>query len=265
MVPNKVIAQKGEKNVVVRTQNQERIRITCLLTIYADGNKLPSYIIFKGKNINNRSMNKIKNNIYIKNKKIFINFNSNEWSTTEIMIDWIEKIYFTCIKQDHLSGSALLFLDKASSHIKEEVIEKRTGNLMDISILPGGTTSIMKPLDISINKKFKNYIREKYINHCFKNNVTFSKVNKNDINWICETWYNETIITKNVIISSFKVCRLSNKTDGSEDKLIKYFDFLKNKIDDINDEEEYLKEYVENKFEDDQIKLQESLLNDDED
>ena len=46
MVPNKVIAQKGEKNVVVRTQNQERIRITCLLTICTDGDKLPPYIIF---------------------------------------------------------------------------------------------------------------------------------------------------------------------------------------------------------------------------
>ena len=94
MILNKVIAQKGEKNVVVRTQNQERIRISCLLTIWADGDKLPPYIIFKGKNINNRNMNEIKNNSYFKNKKIFINFNTNAWSTTEIMIDWIEKIYF---------------------------------------------------------------------------------------------------------------------------------------------------------------------------
>lgn len=94
MILNKVIAQKGEKNVVVRTQNQERIRISCLLTICADGDKLPPYIIFKGKNINNRNMNEIKNNSYFKNKKIFINFNTNAWSTTEIMIDWIEKIYF---------------------------------------------------------------------------------------------------------------------------------------------------------------------------
>ena len=157
------------------------------------------------------------------------------------MIDWIKKIYFPYIKQDPLCGSALLILDETISHIKEEVIEKCTGNLMDISILPGGTTIIMQPLDISINKKFKSYIKEKYINHCVKNNVTFSKVNKNDIiNWIYETWYNQTI-KKNLIINSFKVCGLSNKTDFSEDKLIKCFDFLKNKIDDINDEEEYLK------------------------
>jgi len=144
------------------------------------------------------------------------------------MIDWIEKIYFPYIKLDPLCGSTLLILDKASSHIKEEAIEKCTGNLMDITILPGVSISIMQPLDISINKKFKSHTKEKYINHFVKNNVTFSKVNKNDIiNWICETWYNKTIITKNAIINSFKVCGLSNKTDDSEDKLIKCFDFLK--------------------------------------
>ena len=34
---------------------------------------------------------------------------------------------------------------------------------------------------------------------------------------------------------------------------------MENKIDDINDEEEYLKDGVENKLEDDQIKLQEDI------
>ena len=66
-------------------------------------------------------------------------------------------------------------MDKASSHIQEEVIENCTGNLKDISILPGGTTSLMQKLDISINKNFKSYIRQKYINHFIKNNMTFSK------------------------------------------------------------------------------------------
>ena len=56
----------------------------------------------------------------------------------------------------------------------------------------------MQPLDISINKKLKSYIREKYINHCIINNDTFSKVNKNNIiDWIYETQYNDTITTKN--------------------------------------------------------------------
>ena len=79
------------------------------------------------------------------------------------MNDWIKKIYFPYIKEAPLCWRGLLILDKASSHIREEIIDKCTGNLMDISILPGGNINIMLLLDISINKKFKSFIREKYI------------------------------------------------------------------------------------------------------
>ena len=264
MIPNKVISQKGEKNVVVRTQNQEKIRVTCLLSICADGDKLPPYIIFKGKNSNNKAFNKLKNNLYIKKYKIFINFNNNAWSTTELMLDWIDKVYLAYIKKDPLCGEGLLIIDKASSHISEEVIEKCTGNLMDLSILPAGTTSIMQPLDISINKKFKNYIREKYINHCIKNNVTFAKVEKEDIiNWIGDIWYDDTIISKNIIYNSFKVCGLSNNINGTEDHLIKCFEFLKNKINEISEDDEIYEDNPESKLENEQIKLQEKLYNTD--
>ena len=85
----------------------------------------------------------MKNDLYIKTNKIFINFNNNAWSTTELMLDWIDKVYLAYIKKDPLCGEGLLIIDKASSHISEEVIEKCTGNLMDLSILPAGTTSIM--------------------------------------------------------------------------------------------------------------------------
>ena len=86
MIPNKTITKKGEKNVVIRTQNQEKIRITCILSICADGDKLPPYIINKGKSNNSKIMKKKKKNQYIENKKIFVNFNSNAWSTTYIIL-----------------------------------------------------------------------------------------------------------------------------------------------------------------------------------
>ena len=42
MIPNKIITKKDEKNVVLRTQNQEKIRINFILSICADVDKLPS-------------------------------------------------------------------------------------------------------------------------------------------------------------------------------------------------------------------------------
>ena len=104
------------------------------------------------------------------------------------MHDSIDKVYSPYIKKDSMSEKRLLIIDKASSHIIDEVIEKWIGNLMDISILPAETTSIKQPLDISINQKFKYYIGEKYINHCIQNNVIFAKEEKDDIiNWISDT------------------------------------------------------------------------------
>ena len=117
MVPNKTITQKGDKSVVIRTQNQEKLRITCILSICGGGVKFPPYIIFKSKAKNTKIFDKWKDNIILKIKKIFINFNSNAWTTTEIIFDRIDKVYNTFINKDKLVGNALLIVNKASSHI----------------------------------------------------------------------------------------------------------------------------------------------------
>ena len=47
------------------------------------------------------------------------------------------------------------------------------------------------------------------------------------INWVGQTLYDDNIITKEIIFKSFKVCRLSNKTNRSEDNLIRISEFSK--------------------------------------
>ena len=195
--------------------------------------------------------------------KVKININNNAWSTTDIINDWLDKIYLPYINKDPLLGSGLLIMDKASSHINEDIIEKCTGQFCDVSILPSGCTSILQPLDISINKPFKNALKEKYIRYCIDKGVAFSKVGKEDIiNWVGDIWFSDKIINKELIKNSFKVCGLSNKIDGSEDDLIKVLDFLENKTNDIDDEdEEYIKNDLNDK-EDIQLKMQEKILGD---
>ena len=62
----------------------------------------------------------------------------------------------------------------------------------------------------------------------------------------------------------YKICGLSNKTEGSEDNLIKIDDFLKNKIIELNEEEEEFKNTIQSKIEDANIKIQNELFNNDE-
>ena len=78
-----------------------------------------------------------------------------------------------------------------------------------------------------------------------------------------QIWYDDSIITKYIIFKSFKACGLSNKTYGSEDNLIKISEFLKNKVNEIEDQEEEYKEDAKNNIENEQIKIQEKIFNDD--
>ena len=115
------------------------------------------------------------------NNKIFSIINSNAWSTKEIINDFLDRVYFPYINKDLLLGTRLLITDKASSHIDDDIIEKFSGNFKDLSTLPAGCNSVLQPLDISINKPFKNSLKEKHIRQRTEKKLAFSKVGKNDI------------------------------------------------------------------------------------
>ena len=50
-------------------------------------------------------------------------------------------------------------MDKASSHISKESINFLVENNITYNLIPSGLTPILQPLDISINKVFKDSIK----------------------------------------------------------------------------------------------------------
>jgi hypothetical protein len=49
LVYNNTINKAGDKNILIKTNGQEKMRITVILGISEIGTKLPPYIIFKGR------------------------------------------------------------------------------------------------------------------------------------------------------------------------------------------------------------------------
>ena len=49
MYPNKTIAKKGNKTILIKTQFQEKCRISVILCITVDGEQLPPFLIFEAK------------------------------------------------------------------------------------------------------------------------------------------------------------------------------------------------------------------------
>ena len=92
-------------------------------------------------------------------------------------------------------------------------------------------TKFYQPLDVSNNKPFKIALREKYINfyiYSGTNNIKISPSNM--INFICDIWYSDVILSKEIIWKCFKVTGLTNKFDYSESGLFKTWSNIEKEV-----------------------------------
>ena len=92
--------------------------------------------------------------------------------------------------------------------------------------IPGGLTRKLQPLDIGINKPFKEPLRKKFnLYQQTKIGVILTfKIAKIERKMILhkanEIWYSDTEIKKESILNSFKKSGITLKLDGSEDDMI---------------------------------------------
>jgi len=56
----------------------------------------------------------------------------------------------------------LMVYDSFREHLEESVKQKFHDCRFDLAIIPGGLTSLCQPLDVSINKLFKNNLRKEW-------------------------------------------------------------------------------------------------------
>ena len=74
----------------------------------------------------------------------------------------------------------------------------------------------MQPLDISINKVYKQSLRNTYVGYWIgKNNIKVSK--RTIFKWVDEFWYSDSVITNKMMLNSFKYSGINNLLDVSED------------------------------------------------
>ena len=221
MPPSKTIAKKGSKTVFIRTQNQEKVRISVLLTIAADGTKLPPFVIFKDKKHGKNEEN-LKKLSMVQNGEVFIACNENAWSTTHIMKKWLNKVWIPYItKKNPEDNRGLMIIDSAPSHIKPSLLDYITKKKQKYILIPPGMTRVLQPLDVSINGPFKQYMKNLYIDECIRNKDINMKISREQIlKWILEIWHDETKIKKEMVEKSFKICGISNSLNGEEDTMI---------------------------------------------
>jgi DDE superfamily endonuclease len=144
---NTTIEQAGTKTVSILTTGHERSNFTVVLACMADGTKLPPVIIFKLKKIPREEFP----------DGVIIRTNPEGWMNENEMLWWVENIWIKRTGRGN-NPRSLLVLDSFSAHktdaVKQRFREKKT----DLAVIPGGLTSRLQPLDVSLNKSFKSKV-----------------------------------------------------------------------------------------------------------
>ena len=152
MPPNRTIHNTGEKTIEIRMTGNEKNRITVVLACAGDGSKLRPTAIFK-----RETLPKVANK-----HGVVVAAQEKGWMDAEIMKVWIKKVWRA--RRGGLGRRrSLLVLDAFEAHVTDSVKTAIARENTNLAVIPGGLTSILQPLDVSLNKPFKDNVRRRWM------------------------------------------------------------------------------------------------------
>ena len=121
-------------------------------------------------------------------------------------------------------GRSLLVFDSLEAHVTDTVKASFKCENTALAVIPGGLTSLLQPLDVSLNKPFKDGVRKKWMQwmadgiHEFTASGRQKKPSEERIcSWILQAWND---ISAEMITASLLKCGITNNLDGSQDDLV---------------------------------------------
>ena len=241
IVPGRTIEVRGRKTVQVRTTGAEKRHLTIVLSCTANGDILPPMIIFKGKT--KRSIQGLE-----APQGVMIAHQKKAWMDGEVMLQWLDGVWNKSCRFNNPGAESLLIMDSFSAHLTDPVAANLKKNKVHTVIIPGGCTSVLQPLDVSLNKPFKAILRhlwqlymvekaEELEKQRAEGNTPASKMKipapskQTMVDWVCAAWL-ELAENVKMVKKSFLVTGISNALGGYEDHLVRNDD-LKKEMDSI--------------------------------
>ena len=236
MMSDKTVNKKGAKVISVETKGNEKKLISCVLACSAGGTKLIPALIFKGGRDGNLET-RYRNLEVVKNKKIVIYFQNNAWCDEYIFKRWVKDVYLVYI-EEQIKKKCILIMDRSPSHIyRSKYLDKKGESYV---FIPGGLTRYLQPLDIGVNKQFKEHLKNNYLSELAENidennddKEGFGKYSNifgdgkkpsqideqrlNIINWVIDVWWDDEKIKISAILNSFSKAGINYPLDGSRD------------------------------------------------
>ena len=223
MPPSRTVNSVGEKTIMIKTTGNEKKRFTVVLACLADGTKLKPMLIFKRNTMPKEPIP----------PRVLIHVHDKGWMDEQGMLLWIKKVW-ECCPGHLLNKKSCLVFDMFKGHLLDSVKKQLAEGNTDVALIPAGLTSQLQPLDVSINKPFKDKVRVLWTDWMAGSTdhalTRGGRLKKSSITlwceWIVKAW-NE--IDTAIINKAFKKCSISNALDGSGDSMI-YEDYSDDKV-----------------------------------
>lgn len=139
----KILARRGDKNVHETGGGSGREYITVLGCGSASGERLPPYIVYKGKNLwSSWTRNGLAGTLYA--------VSDSGWMERPHFLQWAKKLFIPSVASKLKTGPVILFMDGHASHINLALIELSREKNLILMCLPSHTTHALQPLDVGV-------------------------------------------------------------------------------------------------------------------
>lgn len=212
MPSSTTVCERGAKEVKLLSTGSEHSRFTVMLSCTADGRKLPPFIIFKRKTLPKEAFP----------RDVVVRVNEKGYMDEALMREWIRTVW------NRRPGALLqhrnmLVLDAFRGHLTASVKEALRDGKTDLVVIPGGMTSTLQPLDVVLNKPFKDRVRALYSEWMAGDNprTPTGRLRRPPLatvsGWVSEAWRS---LPEEMVVRAFKKCCISNALDGTEDDML---------------------------------------------
>jgi len=154
-IASKTIDFSGNREVPVKTQGDEKKRVTLFSLMDAEGWLYTQLVVYKGAR-DATIKAEVEN---YDNETTFHTTQENAWCDGYVLIDWLYKIYHPIVR--HKQGPKLLIVDSYPLH--EDFKAKFAENDTHVLFVPKGLTWYLQPLDCGFFKVYKDNLKKKWI------------------------------------------------------------------------------------------------------
>ena len=202
MASKRTLTQQGDRTVGIRRTGCSTTRATAALTVCSDGSKLKPFVIFKGKPGGRISRNELPT--FPNQDRIAYTVQENAWMDGSCMLQWIDNILVPHLQCRPAATEVILLLDDLTSHTSDQTKDRLAQLGISLYIIPGGCTGNVQPLDVGINKPFKDRLRRKWWQWVVEggaNRSVFQNPGRAEVgNWIEQSW---SAIPVNIVQNSW--------------------------------------------------------------